>query len=206
MIFTPAAMDGPGSPENAMTTDPDSILLQAEEAMTKALEYLGHELQGIRAGRASPAIVEYVKVEAYGAETDLKSIAVVSVPEPTQLLIKPFDPGTVAAIRQGIEQAGLGLNPQVEDKQIRINIPTLSTERRKELVSQAKKVGEEQKVAMRNARRDANKQADALGKGEGSLSEDEIKVLHGEIQELLKQYEGKVETAITAKSKEITEI
>lgn len=189
-----------------MTTDPDSILLQAEDAMTKALEYLSHELKGIRAGRASPAIVEYVKVEAYGAETDLKSIAAVSVPEPTQLLIKPFDPGTVAAIRQGIEQAGLGLNPQVEDKQIRINIPTLSSDRRKELVTQAKKVGEEQKVTMRNARRDANKQADALGKGDGHLSEDEIKVLHTEIQDLLKQYESKVEAAIDAKAKEITEI
>ncbi|MEQ8770598.1 MAG: ribosome recycling factor [Phycisphaerales bacterium] len=189
-----------------MTTTPDSILKQAEEQMKKALEYLSHELKGIRAGRASPAIVEYVKVEAYGAETDLKSIAAVSVPEPTQLLIKPFDPGTLGAIRQGIEQAGLGLNPQVEDKQIRINIPSLSSDRRKELVAQAKKVGEEQKVSMRNARRDANKQADALGKGDAHLSEDEVKILHDEIQELLKTYEAKVEAAIESKTKEITEV
>ncbi len=190
-----------------MTTDPDSILLQAEEQMSKALDYLSHELRGIRAGRASPAIVEYVKVEVYGAESDIKSVAAVSVPEPTQLLIKPFDPGTIGAIRHGIEQAGLGLNPQVEDKQIRINIPALSSERRRELVSQAKKIGEEQKVAMRNARRDANKLADALAKAPGtSYSEDEIKTLHDEIQELLKSYEAKVEAAIEAKSKEITEV
>ncbi|GJM18295.1 MAG: ribosome-recycling factor [Phycisphaeraceae bacterium] len=189
-----------------MTTDPDTILLTAEEQMAKAVDYLQHELRGIRAGRATPAIVEFVKVECYGAQSDLKAVAAVSVPEPTQLLIKPFDPGTLNSIRQGIEQAGLGLNPQIEDKQIRINLPALSSDRRKELVAQAKKVGEEQKVAMRNARRDANKQADALGKGSDALSEDEVKTLHAEIQDLLKKYEAKVEEHIASKAKEITEI
>lgn len=189
-----------------MTTDPDTILLEAEEAMAKAIEYLKSELRGIRAGRASPAIVEYVKVDYYGSPTDLKSLAGVSVPEPTQLLIKPFDATAINAIKQGIEQAGLGLNPQIEDKQIRISIPALSADRRKELVSQAKRDGEEQKVVLRNARRDANKHADALGKGEGHISEDEIKILHTEIQDLLKKYEAKIDDLIEAKTKEITEI
>lgn len=190
-----------------MSTDPDTILLEAEEAMQKGVEYLQHELRGIRAGRASPAIVEYVKVEYYGAMTDLKGLAAISAPEPTQLLVKPFDPSAVGAIRQAIESAGLGLNPQVEDKQIRINIPALSSERRQQLVSQAKRVGEEQKVVMRNARRDANKHADALLKSTSvKISEDEVKALHDEIQELLKKYEAKVEEMVAAKTAEITVI
>ena len=190
-----------------MSTDPNTILLEAEEQMTKAIEYLTSELKGIRAGRASPAMVEYVKVECYGSETDLKSVAAVSVPEPTQLLIKPFDPSLVGAIKNGIEQANLGINPQVEDKQIRISLPSLTSDRRKELVSQAKKVGEEQKVVLRNARRDANKAADSLAKQDGvHYSEDEISTLHDEIQELLKTYESKIEDLITKKSKEITEV
>lgn len=187
-----------------MSMDPDTILLQAEEAMSKAVEYLQHEMRGIRAGRASPAIVEFVKVDYYGAPTDLKSLAAVSVPEATQLLIKPFDASSVHAIKQAIEQAGLGLNPMVEDKQVRINIPALSRERRAQLVSQAKKMGEEQKVVMRNARRDANKHADTMLKDPSvKISEDEVKQLHDEIQEMLKKYEARAEEIIKAKTEEI---
>ncbi len=190
-----------------MSTDPDTILLEAEEHMQKANSYLAEELKGIRAGRASPAMVEFIKVEYYGSPTDLKSLAVVSVPEATQLLIKPFDASSVGAIRQAIEEANLGVNPMVEDKQIRINLPALTTDRRKELVSHAKKVGEEQKVVMRNARRDANKSAESLAKQDGvHYSEDEIATLKDEIQELLKKYEGKIEEALTKKSKEIMEV
>jgi ribosome recycling factor len=190
-----------------MSTDPDTILLEAEASMKKAEEYLSAELRGIRAGRASPAMVEFVKVDYYGSPTDLKSIAAVSVPEPTQLLIKPFDASAVGAIRQAIEDAQLGVNPQVEDKQIRINIPSLTADRRKELVAQAKKVGEEQKVVMRNARRDANKHADTLGKQDGThYSEDEIATLKDEIQDLLKKYEGSIDSMISKKADEITKI
>lgn len=190
-----------------MSTDPDTILLEAEEQMAKAIEYLGSELKGIRAGRASPAMVEYVKVECYGSEADLKSLAAVSVPEPTQLLIKPFDPSLVGAIKNGIEQANLGVNPQVEDKQIRISLPMLTTDRRKQLVTQAKKVGEEQKIVIRNARRDANKHADGLAKQDGAhYSEDEISTLKDEIQDLLKKYEGQIDTLISKKSAEIMEV
>jgi len=190
-----------------MSSDPDTILLEAEDQMTKAIDYLGQELRGIRAGRASPAMLEYVKVECYGSETDLKSIAAVSVPEPTQLLVKPFDPSLCNAIKNGIEQANLGVNPQVEDKQIRINIPSLTSDRRKQLVSQAKKVGEEQKVVLRNARRDANKHADTLAKQDGvHFSEDEIKTLKNENQELLKTYEGKIDEMVNKKAAEITDI
>jgi ribosome recycling factor len=146
--------------------------------MTKAIEYLTSELRGIRTGRASTALVEYVKVDYYGSPTDLNQLAAISTPEANQILIKPFDAGSVNAIKQGIENAGLGLNPQVEAKMIRITIPALDADRRKQLVSQAKKHGEEQKVVLRNARRDANKHAEQLGKdSDAHISEDEISTL-----------------------------
>jgi len=190
-----------------MSTTPDEILLEAEEAMTKATEYLQSELRGIRTGRASTALVEYVKVDYYGSPTDLKSLAAISVPESNQLLIKPFDAGSVNAIKQGIENAGLGLNPQIEAKMVRITIPSLDANRRKQLVSQAKKHGEEQKVVLRNTRRDANKLADGLAKQEGThYPEDEIETLKSEIQELLKKYEAEIDAMVKKKSEEITEV
>jgi len=185
-------------------SDPDTILLEAEDAMTKAVEYLSKELRGVRTGRASPALVEFIKVDYYGASTDLKSLASINVPEPTQLLIKPFDAGSIPEIKKAIETSGLGLNPNVDGKQIRLNIPALSGERRKQLVAHCKKLGEEAKVALRNARRDANKHADGL-KG-GGTSEDEIKTLHDEIQELLKKYEAQVDDMVARKSKEVEEV
>ncbi|MEX2219088.1 MAG: ribosome recycling factor [Phycisphaerales bacterium] len=185
--------------------DPDTILLTTEEAMEKGLEYLKHEMRGIRTGRASPAMVEYVKVDYYGASTDLKSLAAISVPEPTQLLIKPFDAGSVQDIKKAIEAAGLGLNPMPEGKQLRINVPALSGDRRQQLVSRVKKLGEETKVVLRNARRDGNKHADAL-KGGGHIPEDEIERLKEEVQALLKKYEADVDKKIEEKTKEITEV
>lgn len=190
-----------------MSTDPDTILLEAEEHMQKGVEYLEQEFRGIRTGRASTALVEFIKVDYYGSETDLKSLAAISTPEPTQILIKPFDTGAVAAIKQAIENSGLGLNPNVEAKQIRLNVPPLSRDRRLQLVAHCKKLGESQKVVVRNARRDANKAADGLAKQDGAhYPEDEIKTLKDEIQELVKKYEGKIESMIESKSKEITEV
>jgi len=190
-----------------MSTDPDTILLEAEESMSKAMEYLKGEMRGIRTGRASTALVDYIKVDYYGSPTDLKALAAISIPEPTQILIKPFDATSLAAIRTAIETSDLGLNPNVEDKSIRINVPSLSQDRRKQLVSHAKKHGEEQKIVVRNTRRDANKHADSLAKQDGQhYSEDEIKTLKEEIQELVKKYEGQIETLIDAKTKEVMEV
>jgi len=190
-----------------MSTDPDTILLEAEDHMTKAIEYLSGEMRGIRTGRASTALVDYIKVDYYGSSTDLKQLAAISIPEPTQILIKPFDAGSLQEIKKAIENSGLGFNPQVEAKQIRLNVPALSRERRQQLANQVKKMGEEQKIVIRNARRDANKHADALAKQDGQhYSEDEIKTLHTEIQDLLKQYEKKVDGTIAAKTTEVLEI
>jgi ribosome recycling factor len=190
-----------------MSTDPDTILLESEDSMSKALEYLTKELKGLRTGRASPSLVEFIKVDYYGSPTDLKALAGISVPEPTQLLIKPFDVGATQEIKKAIEASGLGLVPVVESKQIRLNIPGLTRDRRQQLAGQARKVGEEQKIAMRNVRRDANKHADALAKQDGKHhSEDDIKQLKEEIQELLKAHEGKIDTAVAAKTTEILEV
>lgn len=190
-----------------MSTDPDTILLETEESMAKSLEYLKKELKGIRTGRASPALVEFVKVDYYGTQTDLKSLASISVAEATQLIIKPFDAGAISDIKKAIESSGLGLNPMPEGKQLRINIPPLSGDRRKQLVAHCKKLGEETKVALRNARRDGNKHADALAKLPGKhFPEDEIETLKNEIQELLKKYEALTDEAVAKKSKEVEEI
>lgn len=184
-------------------TDPDTILLETEEAMSKAMDYLKKELKGVRTGRASPALIEFVKVDYYGAQTDLKSLASISVPEPSQLLIKPFDAGSISEIKKAIESSGLGLNPMPEGKQIRINIPALSGDRRKQLVGHCKKVGDEAKVTLRNARRDGNKHADALKGGAKHFPEDEIETLKTEIQEMLKKYEADADAAVATKCKEV---
>lgn len=189
-----------------MSTDPDTILLEAEDSMTKGLDYLKQELRGVRTGRATTTLVEYLKVDYYGSSSELKSLAAISVPEPTQLLIKPFDPSAVAEIKKAIETSGLGLNPVMEAKQIRINVPAPSSEQRQKLVQRCRKMGEEAKIVLRNSRRDANKHADALGKGDGHVSEDEVKTLKEEIQELLKKYEAEVDTRVEEKCKEVLEI
>ena len=189
-----------------MTATPDSILAESESSMSKAVDYLKGELRGLRTGRASTALIDFVKVDYYGSLTDLKGLAAISVPEPHQILIKPFDATSLGAIKKAIEEAGIGLNPQTEDKAIRISIPPLDANRRKQLVAQAKKMGEEQKVAMRNVRRDANKHADALGKGDHHVPEDEIATLKDEIQELLKKHETQIDEAVKKKADEIAEI
>ncbi|MCC6661184.1 MAG: ribosome recycling factor [Phycisphaerales bacterium] len=189
-------------------TDPDTILLEAEDTMEKAVAYLKNELRGIRTGRASTAMIDFVKVDYYGAATDLKALALISVPEPTQLLVKPFDAASIGEIKKAIEAAGLGLNPNNEGgKQLRISVPPLSGDRRQQLVSKVRKDGEEQKVAIRNVRRDANKHADGLKSQPGKhVPEDEIETLKTEIQSLLKKYEGEVDRLIEGKIKEITEV
>ncbi|MCX5660393.1 MAG: ribosome recycling factor [Planctomycetota bacterium] len=185
----------------------DEVLFGAEEAMEKAVEYLRSEMRGMRTGRASTGLVEFVKVDYYGSMTDLRSIAHVSVPEPSQLLIKPFDASTVQAIIKAIQSAGLGLNPVGEGKQIRLSLPSLSGDRRTQLVTSLKHKGEEARVTIRNARRDANKHIEAAEKDKTQkVSEDDVKRGKEDVQELLKKYEAKVDEMVAAKTKEIMEI
>ncbi|MEM7680824.1 MAG: ribosome recycling factor [Planctomycetota bacterium] len=189
-----------------MPEDPDTILMTAEEAMDKALDYLKAELKGVRTGRATPGLIEFVKVEAYGAETDLRSIALITAPEPTQLLVKPFDPSTCKDIAKGIESAGLGLNPTVDGKVVRINIPALSGDRRKQLIASVKQMGEQAKVTVRNARRDANKALDAAAKDKAqSLSEDQVADAKDNVDQVTKKYESQVESAVNERAKDLEE-
>jgi len=190
-----------------MDLDPDTVLLECDESMDKALEYLKHELRGVRTGRASVGLVEHVKVDAYGSSQDLRNLAALSAPDAAQILIKPFDPGTVNAIVKAIEVADLGLNPQSDGKAVRVPVPPLSGERRKQLAGQVKSMGENAKVAVRNARRDANKHLDQLSRDKSQgYSEDEIKSAKDDIQEKTKKHEEMIDQLVKAKAEEILEV
>ena len=145
----------------------EEILFDAEERMEKALAKLKQDLTGIRTGRANPGMVDSLRVEAYGSPVPIKQIASVSAPEPQQLVIRPFDPGTIKDIEKGIIASDLGLAPQSDGKVIRLNIPPLSGEVRRKMVARTKELAEETKVAIRNIRRDANKAGRPRPKGQG---------------------------------------
>ena len=180
----------------------DDILLDCEEHMEKTTEHLQHELRGIRTGRASPALVEDIRVDYYGSPTPMKSIAQINVPEATQLMIKPFSPQDMKAIEKAINDSKLGLTPHSDGRALYLKLPPLSQERRMQLAGQCKTHAEAAKVAIRNARRDANKILETEEKG-GVLTEDEAKSGKEQIQELTKTYETKVDEMIEKKKNEI---
>lgn len=167
----------------------DDILLDCEERMEKAISNLKNQLVGIRTGRANPGLVDSLRVEVYGSPTPIKQLASVGAPEPTQIVIRPYDVGTIKDIEKAIISSGLGFNPQSDGRLIRINIPPLSTDVRKKMVARIKELTEEAKVSIRNIRRDANKAADTEEKGK-TLTEDECKAVKEEVQELTKKYEN----------------
>ncbi|OYW18733.1 MAG: ribosome recycling factor [Planctomycetales bacterium 12-60-4] len=183
---------------------PDDILLDAEERMEKAADVVQGQYQGLRTGRANPGLVDSIRVDYYGSPTPIKQLATVSVPEPQQILIRPFDAGSIGEISKAIQASDVGLAPNSDGRVIRLNVPALSTERRKQLVTRVKDLAEEARVSIRNIRRDANKHADQLQKDK-LLSEDEHTTLKDEIQELTKKYEGKVNSMADAKEKDVME-
>src|SRR5262245_61981684 len=182
----------------------EDILLDAEDRMDKALAVLKQALGGIRTGRANPGLVDTLRVEVYGSPTPIKAIASVGAPEPTQIVIRPFDPGTLKDIEKGIQASGLGFNPQNDGRLIRINIPPLSTEVRRKLVGRIKELTEEAKVAIRNVRRDGNKAAETEQKDK-VLTEDERDAVKEEVQELTKQYENKATEMARSREAEVME-
>ena len=184
--------------------DQDEILLDAEERMDKAVQMLHGQLQGLRTGRATAGLVDSVRVDYYGSPTPLKQIANISVPEPQQIVIRPFDASVLSNIVKAIQASDVGLAPQSDGRLIRLNVPPLSTERRKQLVSRVKELAEDARVAIRNIRRDANKHTDQAEK-EKILSEDLRDQTKEQIQELTKQHEGKVNQMAAAKEKEVME-
>jgi ribosome recycling factor len=190
----------PQSFENTMSVE--EILFDAEERMEKALSKLKQDLTGIRTGRANPGMVDSLRVEAYGSPVPIKQIASVSAPEPQQLVIRPFDPGTIKDIEKGIIASDLGLAPQSVGKVIRLNIPPLSGEVRRKMVARTKELSEETKVAIRNIRRDANKAADQAEKDK-ELTEDDRKQTQEDVQTLTKKFEDKANDLAKAKEAEV---
>lgn len=181
--------------------DSDLIILEMTEAMDKTMENLNKRFATVRAGRANPSSLDGVNVEYYGALTPLKQLATVSVPEARQLLIKPFDKGALPEIEKAILAANLGFTPSNDGETIRIVIPELTEERRRELAKQVKAIAEDAKVSIRNNRRDG---LDNLKKAE--LAEDEEKQMEKEIQDLVNDYNKKVETLLKEKEVELLTI
>jgi len=183
---------------------PDEVLFDAEERMEKAVDVVQGQYQGLRTGRANAGLVDSIRVNYYGSPTPLKQMAVISCPEPQQIVIKPYDAGQIGEIAKAIQSSDVGLAPNSDGRVIRLNVPALSTERRKQLVSRVKDLAEDARVAIRNIRRDANKQNDTLLK-DSEISEDIHDGTKEDIQELTKKYEGKVNSLAEAKEKEVME-
>jgi len=180
-------------------------IVEMKKRMDKSLEALTHELAGIRTGRAAIAVFDGVKVDYYGTSTPIKQMANFSVPEPRTIVIQPWDIGQMGAIEKAIMASGIGFTPTNDGKVIRISVPPLTEERRKELVKLSKKYTEECKVSIRNVRRDTNEAAKKLEK-EKMLSQDELKKAQHEVQELTDKEIAKADVMFVQKEKDIMEV
>jgi len=180
------------------------IISDAEERMDKAIEVLKKNLGGIRTGRANPGLIDSLRVDAYGSPTPIKQLAQVGAPEPTQIVIRPYDAGLIKEIEKAIVSSELGFNPQSDGRVVRINIPPLSTDVRKKMCSRIKDLTEEAKVAIRNVRRDGNKAADQAEKDK-TLSEDQRDDVKDQVQELTKKFEAQAADIAKARESEVME-
>jgi ribosome recycling factor len=179
-----------------------AVVSESKTKMQKAVDVLQDDLKAFRGGRATPALVEHIKVEYYGSPTPLKALATISAPEADMLVIKPFDPASVKDIEKAIKSSDLSIAPIVEGKFIRLNIPPLSEERRKHLVQQAKQAGEQTKISIRNIRRDANKGLEKQEKDK-QITEDDLNTAKKQIDDITKEFSDKVDSLVTHKSDEI---
>ena len=178
--------------------DSDMIMLELNEKMEKALESLEKKFTTVRTGRANPSSLDGIVVEYYGSMTPLKQLATISVPEARQLLIKPFDKGCLSSIEKAIISSNLGYNPGNDGETIRIVIPELTEERRRELVKQVKALAEDAKVAIRNIRHDALEDVKKL-----EVSEDEQKGMEKDIQDTVNEYNKKIDNKFKEKEQEL---
>lgn len=183
----------------------DEVLFEAEESMEKAVEFMNHEFNSIRTGKASPALVENLDVLTYGSSMKLKQLALISAPEPRLLVIQPFDAATVRDIERAINESRLGINPAVDGKIIRIPIPELSEERRRDLAKTVKSLAEEARVRVRACRRSAMEGAKKLEK-EGALTEDSLRDAETDIQKLTDRFVGDVDKHTATKEAELMKI
>jgi len=183
---------------------PQSIKKNAEERMEKAIGSLKRDLATLRAGRATPSLLDRVQVEYYGAMTPVNQLANITTPDSRTLIIQPWDKSSLAAIEKAIMKSDLGLTPSNDGSIIRLGIPALTEERRAELVKSTKKYGEESKVAIRNIRRDANDEIKKLEKTD--ISEDESRRHQDDIQKLTDRFIAEVDKVLVSKEKEIMEV
>ena len=182
----------------------DDVLLTAEVKMTKATEVLGRDLAGLRTGRASPALVENIRADYYGTPTPLNQMAGISAPDVRMLIIQPWDKQAIPIIEKALQKSELGLNPSSDGTVIRLNIPPLTEERRKDLVKLVKKRVEEGRIAIRNVRREALEKLREMQK-EKEISEDEEKRAEKDLQELTDRFVENVGELGQAKEKEVLE-
>lgn len=183
----------------------DDILKETRDKMRASINFFEEELHGIRSGRASTALVDRLMVEYYGQETELRQLANISTPEALQILIRPYDKSAVKAIEKAIQQANIGVNPNTDGDNIRLNMPPLTGERRQELVKFLHKRMEEARVAIRNIRRSANDDLKEFER-EKMISEDEMKYGQEEVQKLTDDYIAKVDELGKAKEQEILDV
>ena len=179
----------------------DARLQQFENKMNKAIDYLGSDYEGIRAGRANPHVLDKIRVDYYGSPTPIQQVGNITVPEPRMLQIAPWEKSLIKAIEKAIMTSDLGINPSNDGSVIRLVFPELTEERRKALAKDVKKKGEEAKVAIRNIRRDGNDYLKKLGKTD--VSEDEIKDMEDQLQKATDKFIKEVDKMIEKKSKEI---
>lgn len=181
------------------------IIKNSEEKMKKTVSVLGSDLQTLKAGRANPTMLDKIQVEYYGSMCPLSQVANVSAPEPRVLMITPWEKSLMKEIEKAILKSDLGLNPSNDGSVIRLIIPELTEETRKNLVKTVKKYGEESKVAVRSIRRDANEKIKALKK-DGDISEDQIKKGEDDVQKITDSYIKEIDSKIAAKEKEIMSV
>ena len=183
----------------------EDIMLEAEERMEKAVDSLGEAFSNVRTGRANAMVLDRIRVDYYGVPTPINQMAAIKTPDAHMLVIEPWDKGTLGAIEHALNNSHLGLTPTNDGNLIRLSFPTLTEERRRELVKQCKAYAEEARIAVRNARRDANSAVEKAVKNDG-LPEDEQRRSEADIQKLTDSYIAKVEESFKKKEAEVMEI
>jgi len=181
------------------------VISDTKTRMAKAIEATKHEFSSLRTGRASPALLEQIRIDYYGTPTPINQMATITVPEPRLLVVQPWDRKMVKDIERGILKSELGLNPSSDGTHVRVPIPALTEERRKELVKVAHRHAEEGRVAIRNVRREAKEMIEQLEE-DGDISEDDAKRGLDELQKLTDKYIADVEALLASKDKEIMEV
>ena len=183
----------------------DEILFEAEMAMEKSVDYMIHEFSSVRTGKASPALVENIDVQAYGSAMKLKQLALITTPEPRLLVVQPFDAGTVRDVEKALKESKIGITPAVDGKIIRLPIPELSEDRRKDLVRSLRQMAEEARVRVRGNRRTAMDEAKKIEKA-GELTEDQLRDLERDIQKLTDRFVKSIDDHIERKEAEVMKV